>query len=173
MLGLKLIHVSERGHWSQGWSNTGSDINLAECSLIIGMGYQVFSLILTSPVGLWAGIKCAGEWVSESDAWARILVLPEEDNLSPCDSKSLPCANAQLKQKNKDVYTPQLLNNLWLMYEHGKWCCHLFNISVFLYLLLIKYGHESWDIFWWNAAAIYLTCELFTSQKNEKYIKNV
>ena len=45
-------------HWLCG-------IDLAECLLIIGMGYQVFSLILTSPVGWWAGIQCAGKSVSE------------------------------------------------------------------------------------------------------------
>ena len=42
---------------------TGSEVEWAECLLIIGTGcrVQVFSLILDSSVGLWAGIQSAGE----------------------------------------------------------------------------------------------------------------
>ena len=67
---------------------TGSGVEWAECSLIIGTGcrLQVFSLILDSSVGLSAGIQSAGDPVPET-LWVRILHSAEEDNLSPSDSK--------------------------------------------------------------------------------------
>ena len=50
------------------WKPTGSGVEWAECSLIIGTGcrVQVFSLILDSSVGLSAGIQSAGDLVSET-----------------------------------------------------------------------------------------------------------
>ena len=48
---------------SQVRKPTGSEVEWAECLLIIGTGcrVQVFSLILDSSVGLSAGIQSAGE----------------------------------------------------------------------------------------------------------------
>ena len=65
-----------------------SEVQWAECSLIIGMDcrVQVFSLILDSLVGLSAGIQSAGDSVPET-LWFRILHTAEEDNLSPFNSK--------------------------------------------------------------------------------------
>ena len=53
---------------SQVRKPTGSGVEWAECSLIIGTGYwvQVLSLILDSSVGLSAGIQSAGDSVSET-----------------------------------------------------------------------------------------------------------
>ena len=47
---------------------TGSGVEWAECSLIIGTGcrVQVFSLILDNSVGLSAGIQSAGDSVPET-----------------------------------------------------------------------------------------------------------
>ena len=59
------IHVYRQ---SQMRKPTGSGVEWAECSLIIGTGcrVQVFSLILKSSVGLSAGIQSAGDLVSET-----------------------------------------------------------------------------------------------------------
>ena len=48
---------------SQVWKPIGSEVEWAECLLIIGTGcrVQVFSLILDSSVSLSAGIQSAGE----------------------------------------------------------------------------------------------------------------
>ena len=46
---------------SQVRKPTGSEVEWAECLLIIGTGCRVFSLILDSSVGLSAGIQSAGE----------------------------------------------------------------------------------------------------------------
>ena len=53
---------------SQMRKPTGSGVQWAERSLIIGTGYwvQVFSLILDSSVGLSAGIQSAGDLVPEA-----------------------------------------------------------------------------------------------------------
>ena len=53
---------------SQVRKPTGSGVEWAECSLIIGTGcrVQVFSLILDSSVGLSTGIQSAGDLVSET-----------------------------------------------------------------------------------------------------------
>ena len=48
---------------------------------------QVFDLILDRSVGLWEGIRSAGEWVPETDQ-IQILVSLGAENLSPFDSKS-------------------------------------------------------------------------------------
>ena len=64
---------------------TGSGVEWAECSLIIGMGYgvQILSLILDSPVGLSAGIRYAGDSVPETPVRILHSADSEEDNLSP------------------------------------------------------------------------------------------
>ena len=76
----------------------GSEVKWAECSLIIGTGCWVFSLILDSSVGLWVGIQSAGELVSETSQ-LRILHSAEEDNLSPFDSK-IPCLCKSIESNN-------------------------------------------------------------------------
>ena len=42
--------------------------------------------------------------VTSWDIRVRILVTPEENNLSPLDCKSTPCASAQYKSTNEYVY---------------------------------------------------------------------
>ena len=65
------IEINKNKHvyrQSQVREPTGSGVEWAECSLIIGTGcrVQVFSLILDSSVGLSAGIQSAGDLVSET-----------------------------------------------------------------------------------------------------------
>ena len=69
---------------SQVQKLTDSEVKWAECSLIIGTGYQVkvFSLILDSSVGFWASIQSAGNLVSRTSK-VRILHSAEENDLSP------------------------------------------------------------------------------------------
>ena len=69
---------------SQVRKPTGSEVKWAECSVIIGKSYRIqdFSLILDSSVGLWTGIQCAGDLVSQTSN-VPILYSAEEDNLSP------------------------------------------------------------------------------------------
>ena len=60
------IEINNKKHvyrQSQVRKPTGSEVEWAECLLIIGTGcrVQVFSLILDSSVGLSAGIQSAGE----------------------------------------------------------------------------------------------------------------
>ena len=88
---------------SQGCSNSGSCIKRAECSLIIGEGcwVQLFSLILDSSVGFWAGIQSAGDWVSEMPCSNPGLTRGSQ--LVPFDSKSLLCARANSKSNKKCV----------------------------------------------------------------------
>ena len=57
-------HVYRQSHVRK--PPTGNGVEWTECSLIIGTGCQVFSLILDSPVGLSAGIHSAGDLVSET-----------------------------------------------------------------------------------------------------------
>ena len=68
-----------------------------------GCRVQVFSLILDSSVGLLAGFRSAGDWVSET-FWVRILHSSEEDNLSPFDLKiACLCQSIEINN-NKYVY---------------------------------------------------------------------
>ena len=57
-------------HQSQVRKSTGSGVEWAECSLIIGMGcrcrVQVLSLIIDSSVDVSAGIQSAGELIFET-----------------------------------------------------------------------------------------------------------
>ena len=55
-------------HQSQARKPTGSEVEWAECMLIIkqAVEFKFFSLILDSSVGLSAGIHSAGEYVSET-----------------------------------------------------------------------------------------------------------
>ena len=59
--------TGELNIWNQALP-TGSGVEYAECSLIIGTGcrIQVFSLIFDTSVGLSAGIQSAGDLVSET-----------------------------------------------------------------------------------------------------------
>ena len=49
-------------------ASAGSDIKWIECLLIKGMDYrvQMFDLILSKSVGLWASIQSVGKWVSDN-----------------------------------------------------------------------------------------------------------
>ena len=65
------IEMNKKKHvycQSQVRNPTGSGVEWAECSLIIGTGcrVQVFSLILDSSVGLSAGIQSAGDSVPKT-----------------------------------------------------------------------------------------------------------
>ena len=60
------------------------------------------NLILDSSIGLWVGIQSADDLVTQTSK-IRILHSAEEDNLSPFNSKSLPCAMVQSKSNYKNV----------------------------------------------------------------------
>ena len=64
------IHVYRQ---NQVQRPTGNEVKWAECSLIIGTGYQVhvFCLILDSSVGLWVGIQSAGDLLPWFEPWIQ------------------------------------------------------------------------------------------------------
>ena len=49
------------------------------------------------------GIQSVGDWVSQTSKF-RILHSVEEDNLSPLDLKSLPCAKALNQNQTRNTY---------------------------------------------------------------------
>ena len=89
---------------SQVRKPTGSEVEWAECFLIIRTGcrVQVFSMILDSSVRLSAGIQSAGEWVSatlgSNPAFNRVRQLVPFDSNIACLCQSTEIYN------NKHVY---------------------------------------------------------------------
>ena len=89
---------------------TGTGVEWAECSLIIGMGCRVLSLIPDSSVGLSAGIQSA-IWCLRP--WVRILHSAEEDNLSPFDSKiACLCQSIEINN-NTHAYRQSQVRKQW------------------------------------------------------------
>ena len=80
---------------SQVRKPTGSGVEWAECSLIIGTGYWVqdFSLILDSSVGLSTGIQSAGDSVPR-DLGFESCIQQRKTTCLLSIRKSLACARA-------------------------------------------------------------------------------
>ena len=69
-----------------------------------GLSSSSFYVILNGSVGLWVGIQCAGDLVSQTSE-VRILHPAEEDNLSPFEPKiAFLCKSIEIN--NKHVYGP-------------------------------------------------------------------
>ena len=88
---------------SQVRKPTGSGVEWAECSLIIGTGcqVQVFSLILDSSVGLSAGIQSAGDLLSETLGPSPTFSRGRQ--LISCATK-IACLCQSIKINSKHVY---------------------------------------------------------------------
>ena len=114
----KLYVITNMYCQNQGWSHSSSGVKWDKCLLITRMScwVQVFCLILDSLVSFhWTqySICC---WVGFWNIQVWILTS-EEDNLSPFNTKSLPCVNTQFE-----------LNNIYVLLR--KW--NLFSVMLVL-----------------------------------------